>query len=97
MMQREYYVETMQGSGFVSERLVNEISEYLIAKVETREELEELIMAKITEQEARKQALKRAYEELPIPAGSFSLETRREIQEKRNLLVEKYYQEIMNK
>lgn len=96
-MREEFYVETRHGAVVVSADLVNEISGYLIAKVETKEELEDLALKKFSEQEARKEALKKAYDEVPIPMGSFSLETRREIQERRNELVEKYYQEFLNR
>ena len=52
-------------------------------------------MEKVREQYARKEALKQAYEEVPIPRGSISLEARREIQERRNDLAEIYYIEYL--
>lgn len=92
---REYYDEMQKEDYVVSPNLVNEISGYLIAKTETREELNDLLMEKVREQYARKEALKQAYEEVPIPRGSISLETRREIQERRNDLAEIYYIEYL--
>lgn len=91
----KYYDETQKEDFVVSPNLVNEISGYLVAKTETREELNDLLMEKVREQYARKEALKRAYEEVPVPRGSLSLEVRREIQERRNDLVEIYYIEYL--
>ncbi len=94
---REYYDEMQKEDYVVSPNLVNEISGYLVAQTETRGELNDLLMDKAREQYARKEALKRAYQEVPVPRGSLSLEVRREIQERRNELVEKYYQENLYK
>lgn len=96
-MRESYYVHTSDRVTIVSADVVNNISEYLIAKVGTEEELGELVMAKINEQEARTEAFKMAYRDVPIPSGSISLEVRRELQAKRNELAEKYYQEIIKK
>ena len=92
-----YYDEMKKGSFEISPSWVNEISGYLVAQTETRGELNDLLMDKAREQYARKEALKRAYQEVPVPRGSLSLEVRREIQERRNELVEKYYQENLYK
>lgn len=91
----KYYDEMQKEDYVVSPNLVNEISGYLVAKTETREELNDLLLEKVREQYARKEALKRAYEEVPIPRGSISLEARREIQERRNDLAEIYYIEYL--
>ena len=96
-MREEFYVDTKQGMVIVSADTVNEISGYLVAHTESREELNELLISKATEQDARRRALQKAYSEIPVPMGSLSLEVRREIQERRNELVEKYYQEFLNK
>ena len=96
-MREEFYVDTKQGMVIVSADTVNEISGYLVAHTESREELNELLISKATEQDARRRALQKAYSEIPVLMGSLSLEVRREIQERRNELVEKYYQEFMNK
>lgn len=54
-------------------------------------------MAKISDQDARKEAWKLAYKEVPLPSGSVPLEARLEMQQKRNEAAEKYYQEIINR
>ncbi len=95
-MREEFYVDTKQGMVIVSADTVNEISGYLVAHTETREDLDELLISKAAEQDARRRALQKAYCEIPVPLGSLSLEVRREIQEQRNKLVEKYYQEFLN-
>ena len=95
-MREEFYVDTKQGMVIVSADTVNEISGYLVAHTETREDLDELLISKAAEQDARRRALQKAYFEIPVPLGSLSLEVRREIQEQRNKLVEKYYQEFLN-
>ena len=95
-MREEFYVDTKQGMITVSADIVNEISGYLVAHTETRKDLDELLVSKALEQDARKRALKKAYLEIPVPVGSLSLEVRREIQERRNELVEKYYKEFLN-
>lgn len=96
-MIEEYYVDTKRGTMMVSNDLVNEISGYLIAQTETKVELDSLLRDKAKEQYARKEALKRAYDEVPIPVGTLSMDVRREIQQQRNELVEKYYQEFLEK
>ena len=96
-MREEFYVDTKQGMVIVSADTVNEISGYLVAHTETREDLDELLISKAAEQDARRRALQKAYFEIPVPMGSLSLEVRCEIQERRNELVEKYYQEFLNK
>ncbi len=96
-MREELYVETSYGRRFVSEDLINGISQYLIAKTETEEELGDLVMAKINEQDARKEAWKLAYKEVPLPPNSVPLEIRLEMQQKRNEVAEKYYREIMTR
>lgn len=95
-MREEFYVDTKQGMVIVSADTVNEISGYLVAHTETREDLDELLISKAAEQDARRRALQKAYFEIPVPMGSLSLEVRCEIQERRNELVEKYYQEFLN-
>ena len=95
IMIEEFYVDTKRGTMMVSNDLVNEISGYLVAQTDTKEELDSLLRDKAKEQYARKEALKRAYEEVPIPAGSLSMEVRRELQQRRNNLVEKYYKEYL--
>ena len=54
-------------------------------------------MAKINEQDARKEAWKLAYKEVPLPPNSVPLEIRLEMQQKRNEVAEKYYREIMTR
>ena len=54
-------------------------------------------MAKISEQDARREAWKMAYKEVPLPPGAVSLEVRLEMQKKRNEVAEKYFKEIINR
>ena len=95
-MREEFYVNTKQRVVIISADTVNEISGYLVAHTETREDLDELLISKATEQDARRRALQKAYFEIPVPMGSLSLEVRQKKKEKRNELVEKYYQEFLN-
>jgi len=81
----------------ISLDLVNSISQELIALTETQEDLERLALNTFKEQEARKEAWKMAYKEIPMPNGIVSLETRRMMQERRNELAEEFYQQIIKK
>lgn len=96
-MAEEFIVDTKFGTMIVSADVVNDISESLLAQIDTQDELDYLLRGIAEKQYARKTALRRAYEEVPVPAGSFSMAVRQELQQKRNELVEKYYQEILNK
>ncbi len=75
--------------------LLNQISEEIIAKVHSSEELYEVVDRQALEQYARKEGWKRAYREIPLPQGSVTLEVRKDLQDRRNDLAEWYYLEIM--
>ena len=81
----------------LSINLLNQISEEIIARVHSSEELYDVVDKQLLEQYARKEGWKRAYKEIPVPAGSITLEARKEIQDRRNDLAEWYYLEIMEK
>lgn len=90
-MREEFYVETKNEAMMISADTVNDISQYLIAKVDTEDELNELLISKSKEQDARKKALMIAYKEYPIPPSYVPIETRQEIQLRRNQFVEDNY------
>ena len=93
---REEYTTKTKDSVIVSVDLVNQIAQELIAQAETEEELENLVLSYTQEQELRKKAWKKAYQEYPIQSGYVPIDTRREIQLKRDELAEKYYQQLKN-
>ncbi len=74
---------------------LNQISEEIIAKVHSSEELYEVVDRQSLEQYARKEGWKRAYKEIPLPSSSVPLEVRKDLQDRRNDLAEWYYLEIM--
>jgi len=90
-------VETRNGEIEVSVDTINRVSEYLIAKVDTEAELGDLIVSSLDEQDAKKEAWKLAYKEVPVQYGSIPLQARIEIAERRNELAQKYFNQLMNK
>ena len=93
----EYRVPYQNGEMELSLELLNQISEDVIAQVNSSEEMEIVLSKQLIEQYARKEAWKRAYKEIPLPSGTISLEARREMQERRNDLAEWYYLDIIEK
>ena len=91
------FVETRHGEVDVSVNAINKVSEYLIAKVDTENDLGDLAVTQQKEQEARTEALKLAYKEVPIPSGQIPIHIRIAMAEKRNELAEKYYEEIIKR
>ena len=81
----------------LSINLLNQISEEIIAKVHSKDELYEVVDRQVLEQYARTEGWKRAYREIPLPSSSVSLEVRKDLQDRRNDLAEWYYLEIMEK
>lgn len=96
-MMNRYVVGTKDGEVEVSVGTINRLSEYLIAKADTEEELGDLVMSTMSEQDAKKEAWKLAYKEVPVPTGSIPLQARIEIAEKRQELANKYFNELLNK
>lgn len=90
-------VETRDGEIEVSVDTINRVSEYLIAKVDTEAELGDLIVSSLNEQDAKKEAWKLAYKEVPVPGGILPLQARIEIAERRNELAQKYFNQLMHK
>ncbi len=81
----------------LSINLLNQISEEIIAKVHSKDELYEVVDRQVLEQYARTEGWKRAYKEIPLPSNSVPLEKRKDLQDRRNDLAEWYYLEIMEK
>ena len=95
-MREDFYVKSENGTTIVSADCINEISEYLIAKVDNQDDLNNIIYNQVLEKAARQEALKRAYKEIPIPSYRVPVETLRELSEERNELTEKFYIQIIS-
>ena len=92
----KYRIDTnSKGEMEVSTKSLNGISEELIADASNEAELEKLLMNRMDEQAAKKEAWKLAYKDIPLPPRGVPLETMKELSEKRAEIADMYPKKII--
>lgn len=96
-MKDKFTIDTnSKGEVEVSAKSMNGISKESIAEASDENELEKLLMNSINEQDAKKEAWKLAYKDVPLPPRGLPVDTMKELSERRNEVAETYFKKIMS-